>query len=104
MVGGRGFLAVSLGRESGRKPAPDCLPVVKHLTFSDGALLSENDPWLAEQAYQSIHWNNPGKGEPALESRQLLEKVWGRRCRRGECAAPGCTGPGGITVLFPLPS
>lgn len=41
--------------------------------------MSENDPWLAEQAYQSMHRNNPGKGEPALESPLLLEKVWGRR-------------------------
>ena len=41
--------------------------------------MSENEPWLAEQAYQSMHRNNPGKGEPALESPLLLEKVWGRR-------------------------
>lgn len=41
--------------------------------------MSEDDPWLAELAYQAMHRNNPGQGEPAFESPPLLEKVWGRR-------------------------
>jgi len=41
--------------------------------------MSENDPWSAEEAYQYLHRNNPGRGEPALESAEMLEKVWGRR-------------------------
>lgn len=41
--------------------------------------MSESDPWLAEEAYQYMHRNTPGRGEPALESPEMLEKVWGRR-------------------------
>ena len=41
--------------------------------------MSKNNPWLAEEAYQYMHRNNPGKGEPALESPEMLEKVWSRR-------------------------
>lgn len=41
--------------------------------------MSERDPWLAEEAYQYMHRNNPGTGTPALESAEMLEKVWGRR-------------------------
>lgn len=41
--------------------------------------MSERDPWLAEEAYQYMHRNTPGRGEPRLESSEMLEKVWGRR-------------------------
>jgi N-dimethylarginine dimethylaminohydrolase len=41
--------------------------------------MSENDPWSAEEAYQFMHRNTPGRGTPALESPEMLEKVWGRR-------------------------
>jgi hypothetical protein len=41
--------------------------------------MTENDPWLAEEAYQYLHRNTPGRGEPSFESAEMLERVWGRR-------------------------
>jgi hypothetical protein len=41
--------------------------------------MSENDPWSAEEAYQYMHRNTHGRGTRALESAEMLEKVWGRR-------------------------
>ncbi len=41
--------------------------------------MNENDSIMAEVAYQTRHRNNPGKPEPAFESPEMLEKVWGRR-------------------------
>ena len=41
--------------------------------------MRENDPWSAEAAYQFMHRNMPGTGEPALESPDLQAKTWGRR-------------------------
>ncbi len=41
--------------------------------------MDKNDPWLAEEAYQTMHRNNPGQPEPAFETPEMLEKVWGRR-------------------------
>ena len=58
--------------------------------------MSEKDPWLAEEAYQYMHRNTPGRGEPALESPTMLEKVWGRRW--GECPAPCRPGTSSITI------
>ncbi|MCP4420724.1 MAG: amidinotransferase, partial [Chloroflexi bacterium] len=41
--------------------------------------MSEQDSIMAEIAYQTMHRNNPGKPEPAFETPEMLEKVWGRR-------------------------
>ena len=32
----------------------------------------------AEEAYQYMHRNSPGRGEPSFELAEMLEKVWGK--------------------------
>ncbi len=41
--------------------------------------MTVDDPWAREEAYQYMHRNSPGQGEPSFESQEMLEKVWGRR-------------------------
>ncbi len=41
--------------------------------------MSEQDSIMGEIAYQTMHRNNPGRPEPAFETPEMLEKVWGRR-------------------------
>lgn len=41
--------------------------------------MNGDDHWSAEEAYQYMHRNMPGRGKPALESAEMLERVWGRR-------------------------
>ena len=42
-------------------------------------MMSEQDPWLAEEAYMNLHRCILGESEPAFEEPELLEKVWGCR-------------------------
>jgi N-dimethylarginine dimethylaminohydrolase len=40
--------------------------------------MTDNDPWLGEEAYQFMHRTTLGEGEPALETPELMKKTWGR--------------------------